>query len=173
MLKIGDKLPNTTLYEYIPPEGEKPAIGPAAVELHAALAGKTIVWVSVPGAFTPVCSQKHLPGYIEDAHALKNAGADEVWCVAVNDAFVMGTWGWAQQVEGKLRMLADGNADFARACGLTLDLSARGMGLRANRYSMIVRDGTVVALNVEEPGQFAVSDSKTLLAQLQNMKNAK
>lgn len=167
MLKIGDKIPAATLFEYIPADNGTPAVGPNPVSLPDALAGKTIVWVSVPGAFTPVCSQKHLPGYIEDAQAIKDAGADEIWCVAVNDAFVMGTWGWAQNIDGKLRMLGDGSAEFANKSGLTLDLTARGLGLRANRYSMIVRDGVVVALNVEAPGEFAVSDSKTLLAQLQ------
>lgn len=169
MLKIGDKIPAATLFEYIPADNGTPAIGPNPIALGEALAGKTIVWVSVPGAFTPVCSQKHLPGYIEDAQALKDAGADEIWCVAVNDAFVMGTWGWAQNIDGKLRMLGDGSAEFATKSGLTLDLTAKGLGLRANRYSMIVRDGVVAALNVEAAGEFKVSDSKTLLAQLKNL----
>ena len=166
MLKVGDQLPAVTLYEYVPAEGGECALGPDPVDTAKAAAGKTIVLFAVPGAFTPVCSEQHVPGYLEQYEALKAAGADEIWCTAVNDAFVMGYWGQAQGVKGHVRMLADGGADFARAAGLTLDLTARGFGVRSNRYSMLVRDGRVVTLNVEAPGEFAVSDAATMLAQL-------
>ena len=128
-------------------------------------AGKTVIVFSLPGAFTPTCSAKHLPGYIEQAEAFKAAGVDEIWCVSVNDAFVMGAWGREQNATGKVRMIADGDAAFAKATGLTLDLNGKGLGLRSNRYSMLVKDGKVVTLNVEAPGKFEVSDAATLLAQ--------
>nr|MBP7605915.1 peroxiredoxin [Giesbergeria sp.] len=115
----------------------------------------------------PTCSAKHVPGYVDNAAALQAAGVDEIWCLAVNDAFVMGAWARDQGTQGKVRMLADGNADFAKATGLTLDLQSKGLGLRSNRYSMLVKDGTVVALNNEAPGQFEVSDAVTLLTQAQ------
>ncbi|MDM6938214.1 peroxiredoxin, partial [Klebsiella michiganensis] len=124
---------------------------------------------ALPGAFTPTCSAKHVPGYIEQYDALKQAGVDEIWCVSVNDAFVMGAWGREQQAAGKVRMLADGSADFAQATGLTLDLTTRGMGLRSNRYSTLVKDGVVQTLNVEGPGKFEVSDANTLLAQAKSL----
>ena len=166
MLQVGDQLPAVTLHEYVPAEGGECALGPDAVDTAQAAAGKTIAILAVPGAFTPLCSERHLPGYLEQYEALKAAGADEIWCTAVNDAFVMGYWGQAQGVRGRIRMLADGNADFARAVGLTLDLAARGFGVRSNRYSMLVRDGRIVSLNVEALGEFAVSDAATMLAQL-------
>ena len=119
----------------------------------------------MPGAYTPTCSSKHVPGFVEHADAFKAAGVDEIWCVSVNDAFVMGAWGRDQKTAGKVRMMADGSAAFAQATGLTLDLTARGMGLRSNRYSMLVVDGVVKSLNVEGPGKFEVSDAGTLLAQ--------
>ena len=124
----------------------------------------------MPGAFTPTCSAKHVPGYLENAQAFKDAGVAEIWCVAVNDAFVMGAWGREQKTADKVRMMADGSADFAKATGLTLDLGSRGMGLRSNRYSMLVADGVVRALNVEGPGKFEVSDAATLLAQAKQLK---
>jgi peroxiredoxin len=166
MIKVGDKLPALTLQEYIEVEGEGCSIGPNALELSKASAGKTIAIFAVPGAFTPTCSAKHLPGYVELAPQLKAAGVDEIWCLAVNDAFVMGAWGREQGVAGRVRMVADGSAEFAQATGLTLDLTARGLGLRSNRYSMLVRDGVVAALNVESAGKLEVSDAATLLAQL-------
>jgi peroxiredoxin len=106
-----------------------------------------------------------VPGYVQKAAELKSAGVDEVWCVSVNDAFVMGAWGRDQKTAGKLRMMADGSAEFTKATGLTLDLTARGMGLRSNRYSMLVKDGVVRTLNVEAPGKFEVSDADTMLQQ--------
>ncbi|MGA1725705.1 MAG: peroxiredoxin, partial [Burkholderiaceae bacterium] len=140
------------------------------VEVTAAAAGKTIALFALPGAFTSTCSAKHVPGYIEQHQALRAAGVDEVWCVSVNDAFVMGAWGRDQGTAGKVRMMGDGSAEFSKAVGLTLDLNARGMGLRSNRYSMLIKDGVVQTLNVEGAGQFEVSDADTLLAQAQQAK---
>jgi len=165
MIKVGDTLPSATLMEYSEVEGEGCSIGPNAVDVSKASAGKTIAVFGLPGAFTPTCSAKHVPGYVEKAAELKAAGVDEIWCVSVNDAFVMGAWARDQKTAGKVRMLGDGSAAFAQATGLTLDLSARGMGLRSNRYSMLVKDGKVAALNVEGPGKFEVSDAATLLGQ--------
>ena len=165
MIKVGDTLPAVKLMEYVEVEGNGCSIGPNPVELPAALAGKTIALFAVPGAFTPTCSERHLPGYIEQADAFKAAGVDEIWCVAVNDAFVMGAWGRDQKATGKVRMIADGDAALAKALGLTLDLNGKGLGLRSNRYSMLVKDGKVVTLNVEGPGKFEVSGADTLLAQ--------
>jgi len=165
MIKVGDALPAVKLMEYVEVEGNGCSIGPNPVELPQATAGKTIALFAVPGAFTPTCSAKHLPGYIEQAEAFKAAGVDEIWCVSVNDAFVMGAWGREQNATGKVRMIADGDAAFAKATGLTLDLNGKGLGLRSNRYSMLLKDGKVVSLNVEGPGKFEVSDAATLLAQ--------
>jgi len=165
MLKVGDKLPAGALQEFIEVEGNGCSVGPNDFDVEKATAGKTIAVFGLPGAFTPTCSAKHVPGYVEQAEALKAAGVDEIWCVSVNDAFVMGAWGRDQHTAGKVRMMADGSADFAKATGLTLDLTARGMGLRSNRYSMLVVDGVVKTLNVEGPGKFEVSDAGTLLKQ--------
>jgi glutaredoxin/glutathione-dependent peroxiredoxin len=165
MIKVGDALPTGTLMEYSEVEGNGCSIGPNPVDIAKATSGKTIALFALPGAFTPTCSAKHVPGYVEKFEELKKAGVDEIWCVSVNDAFVMGAWAREQKTDGKVRMLADGSADFAKATGLTLDLTARGMGLRSNRYSMLVKDGKVAALNVEGPGKFEVSDAVTLLAQ--------
>lgn len=167
MLKVGDKLPAGTLMEFIEVEGNGCAIGPNAVDVEKAAAGKTIALFALPGAYTPTCSAKHVPGYVEKADALKAAGVDEIWCVSVNDAFVMGAWGRDQKTGGKVRMMADGSAAWTQATGLTLDLTARGMGLRSNRYSALVVDGVVKTLNVEGPGKFEVSDAGTMLAQAQ------
>ena len=116
-------------------------------------------------AFTPTCSAKHVPGYVDHFDDFKAAGVDEIWCLSVNDAFVMGAWARDQKTGTKVRMLADGSGDFARATGLTLDLSARGMGVRSTRYSMLVKNGKVATLNIESPGKFEVSNAETLLAQ--------
>ncbi len=165
MIKVGDSLPAVTLYEFAEEATEGCSLGPNPVNVTAATAGKTIAVFALPGAFTPTCSAQHVPGYVAEAEALKAAGVDEIWCLSVNDAFVMGAWAREQGTGGKVRMLADGSADFARATGLTLDLASRGMGLRSNRYSMLVKDGKVASLNVEAPGKFEVSDATTLLAQ--------
>ena len=165
MLKVGDKLPAGTLQEFIEVEGDGCSLGPNKFEIEKVTAGKNIAVFALPGAFTPTCSAKHVPGYVANADALKAAGVDEIWCVSVNDAFVMGAWGRDQHTAGKVRMMADGSAEFTQATGLTLDLTARGMGLRSNRYSMLVVDGVVKTLNVEGPGKFEVSDAGTLLSQ--------
>jgi glutaredoxin/glutathione-dependent peroxiredoxin len=165
MIKVGDKLPAGTLKEFIEVEGDGCSLGPNAFDIEKATAGKTIALFALPGAFTPTCSAKHVPGYVEQADALKAAGVDEIWCVSVNDAFVMGAWGRDQKTAGKVRMMADGSGDFTRATGLTLDLSAGGMGQRSQRYSMLVVDGVVKTLNIEAPGKFEVSDAATMLSQ--------
>ncbi|CAM5790508.1 redoxin family protein [Rhizobacter fulvus] len=165
MLKVGDKLPAGSLSEFVEVEGNGCSLGPNTFDLEKSTAGKKIAVFALPGAYTPTCSAKHVPGYVEKADALKAAGVDEIWCVSVNDAFVMGAWGRDQHTAGKVRMMADGSADFAKATGLTLDLTARGMGLRSNRYSMLVVDGVVKTLNVEAPGKFEVSDADTMLKQ--------
>lgn len=165
MLKVGDKLPAGTLQEYIEVEGNGCSIGPNSFDVARETAGKTIAIFGLPGAFTPTCSAKHVPGYVAKFDELKAAGVDEIWCVSVNDAFVMGAWGRDQKTGGKVRMMADGAAAFTVATGLTLDLTARGMGLRSNRYSMLVKDGVVKTLNIEAPGKFEVSDADTMLAQ--------
>ena len=170
MLKVGDKLPAGSLQEFIEVEGNGCSLGPNAFDIEKTTAGKTIAIFGLPGAYTPTCSAKHVPGYVEMADALHAAGVDEIWCISVNDAFVMGAWGRDQKTTGKVRMMADGSADFARATGLTLDLAARGMGLRSTRYSMLVVDGVVKSLNIEGPGKFEVSDAATLLQQAQAMK---
>ena len=165
MIKVGDTLPAATLMEYIEVEGNGCSIGPNPVDVAKASAGKTIALFALPGAFTPTCSAKHVPGYVELHDQFKAAGVDEIWCVSVNDAFVMGAWARDQKTGSKVRMLGDGDATFTKGTGLTLDLNGRGMGLRSNRYSMLVKDGKVQSLNVEGPGKFEVSDAATLLAQ--------
>ncbi len=166
MIKIGDALPVLTLSEFSEVEGEGCSIGPNPVDLQASSKGKTIAVFGLPGAFTPTCSAQHVPGFIKQHDALRTAGVDEIWCISVNDAFVMGAWARDQQSAGKVRMLADGAAEFAKATGLTLDLTSRGMGLRACRYSMLVKDGKVASLNVEQPGKYEVSSADAMLAQL-------
>jgi peroxiredoxin len=165
MLKVGDRLPEGTLQEFIEVEGNGCSVGPNSFDVAKETAGKTVAIFALPGAYTPTCSAKHVPGYVEKAAELKAAGVDEIWCVSVNDAFVMGAWGRDQKTAGKVRMMADGSATFTQATGLTLDLTARGMGLRSNRYSMLVKDGVVKTLNVEAPGKFEVSDAETMLKQ--------
>jgi peroxiredoxin len=169
MLKIGDNLPASSLQEFIEVEGNGCSLGPNTFDIGKLTAGKKVAIFALPGAYTPTCSAKHVPGYVEKADALKAAGVDEIWCVSVNDAFVMGAWGRDQKTAGKVRMMADGSADFAKATGLTLDLTARGMGLRSNRYSMLVVDGVVKTLNIEAAGKFEVSDADTMLRQAKQL----
>ena len=166
MLKVGDKLPSGNLQEFVEIEGNGCAIGPNGFDIEKATAGKKIAVFALPGAYTPTCSAQHVPGYVKHADDLKAAGVDEIWCVAVNDAFVMGAWGRDQHTTGKVRMMADGSAEFTKSTGLTLDLTSRGMGLRSQRYSMLVVDGVVKTLNVEAPGKFEVSGAETMLAQV-------
>lgn len=163
MIKVGDRIPAVKVHEFNEVEGEGCPVGPAEVDVAQAAAGKRIVVFGLPGAYTPTCSAKHVPGYVEQAQALRDAGIDEVWCVSVNDAFVMGAWGREQNTGGKVRMLGDGSGVLTNALGLTLDMSARGMGMRSRRYAMLLDDGVVKALNVEEPGKFEVSDAQTML----------
>lgn len=165
-IQIGDQIPDGTLSEFIETATDTCAMGPNNFQVADLVKGKTIAVFAVPGAFTPTCSQKHLPGYVELAEQLKGKGVDEIWCVAVNDPFVMGAWGRDQGVAGRVRMLADGSAAWTRALGLELDLTARGMGVRSQRYSALIKDGVVTQLNVEEGGKFDVSDAQTMLGQL-------
>ena len=169
MIKVGDKLPAVTLYDFIDVATEACPIGPRPLEISSALANKRIALFALPGAFTPTCSAQHLPGFVEYADALRAAGVDEIWCVSVNDAFVMSAWGRDQKVGGKVRMLADGSGDLARATGLVFDLAAKGFGVRSQRYSMLVDDGKIVTLNLDLPGKFDVSGAETLLAQAKQM----
>ena len=170
MLKVGDKLPAGSLQEFVEVEGNGCSIGPNTFDIAKATAGKTIAIFGLPGAYTPTCSAKHVPGFVAKADELKAAGIDEIWCVSVNDAFVMGAWGRDQMTAGKVRMMADGSAEFAKATGLTLDLSGRGKGVRSQRYSMLVKDGVVKTLNIEAPGKFEVSDADTILRQAREAK---
>ena len=165
-IKVGDKLPDGTLTEMIETEREGCTIGPNAFKVSDLAKGKKIVIFGVPGAFTPTCSAKHVPSYTANYDKLKARKVDEIWCMAVNDAFVMGAWAKDQKSAGKVRMMADGSAAYTKALGLEFDLVARGMGVRAQRFSMLVDDGVVKALNVEVPGKFEVSDAETMLKAL-------
>lgn len=158
-IQVGDRLPEVTLYEM----GEG---GPQAVTTADLFNGKKVVLFALPGAFTPTCSAAHLPGYVVKADELRAKGVDSIVCLSVNDAFVMGAWGDAQNVEDRVRMVADGSAAFTRAVGLELDLSERGFGLRSDRYAMLVDDGVVKALHREAPGKFEVSSAEAMLAEL-------
>lgn len=165
MIKVGDQLPAGTVKEYVEVEGNGCSLGPNAFDVQQEAAGKTLAIFAVPGAFTPTCSAQHVPGFVEQADALRQAGVDEIWCLSVNDAFVMGAWGRDQKTQGKVRMMADGSGEFTRALGLTLDLTAAGLGERSQRYSMLVKNGVVKSLNVDQGGKLEVSDAKTLLSQ--------
>jgi peroxiredoxin len=156
-IKVGDKIPSATLMEM--QDGK-----PTPVSTDAFFAGKTVALFALPGAFTPTCSAKHVPGFVANFDTLKAKGVDEIACVSVNDAFVMGAWGKDQNSDGKVHMLADGNGDFTRAVGLEMDGTKFGMGKRSQRYSMIVKDGVVTSLNVEAPGAFEVSSAEFLLS---------
>ena len=166
MIKQGESLPDATLYEFVEDAREGCTLGPNSFSVREQTAGRRVVIFGLPGAFTPTCSAKHVPGYVEQADALFAAGVDEIWCVSVNDAFVMGAWGRDQRTAGKVRMMGDGSAAFTRALGLEQDLSARGMGIRSQRYAMVVDDGVVKTLYVEAPGKFEVSDAASILATL-------
>jgi peroxiredoxin len=165
-IAIGDRLPAGTLAEFIEVETEGCSIGPNNVNVEDAVKGKTIAIFGLPGAFTPTCSAQHVPGYVQHAPELKAKGVDEIWCISVNDAFVMGAWGRDQKSTGIVRMMADGNAAYSKALGLDADFSKFGMGTRSQRYSMLVEDGVVKQLNVEQGGAFEVSNAETMLKQL-------
>ena len=155
----GDKIPATTFKKMT--DG-----GPADVSSDELFKGRTVALFSVPGAFTPTCSAKHLPGFVDSADALKSKGVDEIVCTAVTDAFVMGAWGKSAGADGKVSMLADGNGDFVKAIGLTMDATGAGLGHRGQRFSMIVKDGVITTLNVEEPREYKVSSAEHMLGQL-------
>jgi glutaredoxin/glutathione-dependent peroxiredoxin len=158
-IKVGDKLPDATFTTLT-------ADGPKPVSTQEVFGGKTVALVAVPGAFTPTCSARHLPGFVDKAAELKAKGIDKVAVVSVNDVFVMGAWGKSQNISDDVVMLADGNGDFTRAIGLEFDASRFGMGTRSQRYSMIVKDGVVEKLNVEQAGEFRVSSAEYMLEQL-------
>jgi len=165
-IKVGDRLPNGTLNEFIEVETEGCSVGPNTFKVEDMAKGKKIVIFGLPGAFTPTCSAKHVPGYVGNFDALKAKGVDEIWCISVNDAFVMGAWGRDQKAGGKVRMMADGSAEYVKKLGLENDMTARGMGMRSQRFSMLVDDGVVKSLNVEAPGKFEVSDAGSMLSAL-------
>jgi len=166
MIKVGDKLPAGKLQEFVEVEGNGCSLGPNTFDIEKETSGKKIAIFALPGAFTPTCSAQHVPGYVQHADKLKAAGIDEIWCVSVNDAFVMGAWARDQKTIGKVRMMADGSAEWTKALGLTLDLTAKGMGVRSQRFSMLVDNGVVKTLNIEGPGKFEVSNAETMLAQV-------
>jgi len=158
-VKVGDRVPNAT-FKVMGKDG------PQDLNTDELFGGKTVALFSVPGAFTPTCSAKHLPGFVQNAAALKAKGIDTIACTAANDVFVMNAWGKDQKTGDSITMLADGSAAFAKAMGLELDLTGRGMGMRAQRYSMVVKDGVIDKLNVEEGGAFEVSSAEHMLSQL-------
>src|SRR5499433_3431233 len=162
-IKAGDRIPDGTLTEMIDTERPGCTVGPNTFSVGEITKGKKIAIFGLPGAFTPTCSAKHVPSYVQSFDKLRAKGVDEVWCVSVNDAFVMGAWGREQKAGGRVRMMADGSADYVKKLGLENDLTARGMGMRSQRFSMLVDDGVVKAINVEAPGKFEVSDAGTML----------
>ena len=164
-IKVGDKLPEGTLQEFIEVEGNGCTVGPNTFKVQDLVKGKKIAIFGLPGAFTPTCSAKHVPSYLANLDPLKAKGVDEIWCLAVNDAFVMHAWALDQKAQGKIRFLGDGSAEYTKKLGLELDLNARGMGMRMQRFSMLVDNGVVKTLNVEGPGKFEVSDGATMLKQ--------
>lgn len=165
-IKIGDHLPAGTLSEFVEVASEGCSIGPNVIKVEDAVKGKTIAIFGLPGAFTPTCSANHVPGYVEHAAEFKAKGIDEIWCISVNDAFVMGAWGREQRATGVVRMMGDGSASYTTALGLDADLSKKNMGIRSRRYSALVVDGVVKQFNLEEAGKFEVSKAETMLKQL-------
>ena len=158
-IQVGDKLPSIDV-QY------KTEDGVQTINTDELFAGKKVVVFALPGAFTPTCSASHLPGYVVNSDRLFDKGVDRIVCLSVNDAHVMQAWGEDQNVEDRVMMIADGNADFSRAVGLEVDRSAGGMGIRSQRYAMVVNDGVVELLNVEAPGEFKISDAETILNNL-------
>lgn len=163
MIKIGDRLPNATLFESTE-FGDACPLPPQPVDVHEATKGKRIVIFGLPGAYTPTCSAKHVPGYLAAFDAFKTKNVDEIWCVSVNDGYVMAAWGRDEKAIGKIRMLGDGSADFAKKLGV--DKEIPGMGLRMQRFSMFVVDGVVKSFNLEAPKMFEVSNAETMLGQV-------
>jgi glutaredoxin/glutathione-dependent peroxiredoxin len=165
-IKVGDRLPEATLFEYVEVEGNGCSVGPNAFKASDRVKGKKIAIFGLPGAFTPTCSAQHVPSYLQHHEQLGAKGVDEIWCVSVNDAWVMHAWAKDQKTGDKVRMIGDGNIEFTKAIGLDADMGVRGYGVRSRRYSMLVDDGVVKVLNVEQPGKFEVSDAATLLRQI-------
>ena len=162
-IKVGDRVPDATLTVFIEVETAGCTVGPNNFQVADLVKGKKILMFALPGAFTPTCSAKHVPSYVEHAAAIKAKGVDEVWCVAVNDAFVMGAWGREQKVGTKVRMMGDGAAQWTKALGLELDLTARGMGVRSQRYAAYIVDGVVKVLHIEAAGKYEVSDAASMI----------
>lgn len=166
MIQAGQTLPDATVYEFFHEETGGCSLGPNAFSVAKEVAGKTIAIFALPGAYTPTCSAKHLPGFIAKASEFKAKGVDEIWCLSVNDAFVMGAWGKEQGADGIVRMIADGSAEFTKKLGMELDLVARGLGVRSQRYSMLVKNGVVQSVNLDPAGSFENSTAEKLLTQL-------
>jgi peroxiredoxin len=166
-IKTGDKLPTGTLWEFIEEETPGCSVGPNSFDVAQQLKGKRVAIFGLPGAFTPTCSAKHLPGFVSRAEQLKAKGVTEIWCLSVNDPFVMGAWGREQGAKGKVRMMADGSGEYTKALGLELDLVAKGLGVRCQRFSMLVDDGVVKGVNLEEPGKYDVSSADKMLEQME------
>ena len=164
-IKVGDKVGDATLYESTE-FGEFCPVGPEKISVAEAVKGKKIVVFGLPGAYTPTCSAKHVPGYKAKAAEIKAKGVDEIWCVSVNDGFVMAAWGRDEDALGDIRFLGDGSAEFAKSIGMDVDLTGFGMGVRMGRFSMLLDDGEVKSINIEGPGKFEVSDADTMLDQL-------
>ena len=165
-IKIGDKLPEGALSEFIETETEGCSLGPNTFNVQDLVKGKKIAIFGLPGAYTPTCSAQHVPGYVKHADELKAKGVDEIWCISVNDAFVMGAWGKDQKAGDSVMMLGDGNAEFTEAMGLTMDGSKFGLGKRSQRYAMVVDNGVIKQLFVEKPGAFEVSSAEHVLKHL-------
>jgi peroxiredoxin len=165
-VKIGDAIPEGTLTEFVEVEGGGCSVGPNDFKVSDLVKGKKILMFALPGAFTPTCSAQHVPGFVTHHDAISAKGVDEVWCVAVNDAFVMGAWGREQHSDGKVRMLSDGSCHWTKAMGLELDLTARNMGVRSQRYAAIIDNGVIKALEVEAPGKFEVSSAEAMIKHL-------
>jgi peroxiredoxin len=164
-IKIGDHLPDATLSESTA-FGEFCPVAPEKVSVAEAVKGKRIIIFGLPGAFTPTCSAQHVPGFLANYDAIKAKNVDEIWCIATNDGFVMAAWGQAEKAIGKIRFLGDGSAELTKKLGLELDLTAAGMGIRSQRFSMFVDNGVVKQLNVEPGPKFEVSNAETILAQI-------
>ena len=165
-IKVGDRLPPGSLSEYVEVETAGCAIGPNEFKIEDLTRGRKVAIFGLPGAFTPTCSAKHVPSYLQNIDRLKAKGVADVLCMSVNDAFVMGAWGRDQKAGDKVRMMADGSAQYTKALGLEFDLAAKGLGMRCQRFSMLVDDGVVKLLNIEAPGKYEVSDAETMLKQL-------
>jgi len=165
-IKIGDRLPSGQIQEFIEVESAGCSLGPNRFDIDNLVKGKTIVVFGLPGAFTPTCSSQHVPGYLRLHDDFKRKGVDEIWCFSVNDAFVMGAWGRDQETGNRIRMMADGSGEYTGKLGLQFDLRAAGLGMRCQRFSMLVQDGVVKNLNVEAPGKFEVSSAEEMLRQI-------